>query len=117
MHHISKLEYREFAGEYFNNQSFMKLKARKITGKVVSGTDRKKYKKTNGDLSEKCKLHVRSLPTEEGVVEELAITCSGELANYFYYRGMVEVEYVVRVYSPDTNVLINDAYALNIRVV
>lgn len=94
----------------------MKTVAKKIIGSVVSGTDRKKYVKRNGTKSEKCKLHIRSLPTAEGYVEEIAITCSGELANYYYYRGMVEVEYVIHVCSPDANVFINDAYALKITV-
>jgi hypothetical protein len=51
------------------------------------------------------------------MVEEICVNCSGEFANYFHFRGMVDVEYVLRVYSPKPNVFVNDAYALRIKAV
>ena len=95
----------------------MRWKAKKIIGMVVSGTPKTEYRRNDGTKSEKCRLYIQSLTSDGDIVEELAVTCSGELANYFYYRGMVEIEYVQRVHSPKPNIFINEAYALNIRVV
>ena len=93
-----------------------KREIKHIVGYVINGSTKESYIKSNGEKGEKCRLHIQSLPTHDGTIAEVAITCSGEMANYFYYRGMVDVQYVQRVYSPRPGIFINDAYAIDIKV-
>ena len=95
----------------------MKNKAKTIRGLVISSSEKKSFRRQDGSLSEKCRLYIRSVPDADDMVEEICVNCSGEFANYFHFRGMVDVEYVLRVYSPKPNVFVNDAYALRIKAV
>ena len=93
-----------------------KKEVRHIVGYIVKSSPKETYTKKNGEKGEKCRLHIQSQPNPDGSISKVAITCCGELANYFYYRGMVEVQYVQRVYNPRPDIFINDAYALDIKV-
>ena len=94
-----------------------KREVKQIVGYIINSSSKESYTKKSGEKGEKCRLHIQSQPNSDGSISEVAITCCGELANYFYYRGMVEVQYVQRVYNPRPGIFINDAYALDIKVV
>ena len=97
--------------------NYTKKEVKHLVGCILDGTPKQEYIKNNGDKGEKCRLYIQSQPNNEGAVSEVAVTCCGELANFFYYRGMVDVQYVQRVYNPKPNIFINDAYAVDIKVV